>query len=111
MPDSSAGTVGDGSINVEVVYATAYSQHRVALRLQQASTVKQAIDESGLLAKFAEIDLTRNKVGIYAKLCRLDTTLRDQDRVEIYRPLVVDPKEVRRQRAADGRALKKGARE
>jgi putative ubiquitin-RnfH superfamily antitoxin RatB of RatAB toxin-antitoxin module len=62
--------------------------------------VRQAVEASGLLARHPQIDLSRNKLGIYARLITLETPLRDRDRVEIYRPLLADPKEVRRQRAA-----------
>ena len=97
------------SISVEVVYALPDKAERVPLTLAVGSTVQQAIDFSGLLQKFPEIDLAKSKVGIYAKLVKLDQLLRDRDRVEIYRPLIADPKEVRRQRAAEGKVMKKGA--
>jgi putative ubiquitin-RnfH superfamily antitoxin RatB of RatAB toxin-antitoxin module len=62
--------------------------------------------------EFPDIDLGgKNKVGVWNKLSKLDTALRDRDRVEIYRPLIADPKEVRRQRAAEGKVMKKGAAE
>ena len=60
------------------------------------------------MSKYPEIDPAKSKFGIYSKLARLDTVLRDQDRVEIYRPLIADPKEVRKQRAAEGKLMKKG---
>ena len=97
------------SVSVEVLYALPEKAERVPLRLAVGSTVQQAIEFSGLLQKYREIDLGRNKVGIYAKLVKLDQPLRDHDRVEIYRPLIADPKEVRRQRAAEGKLMKKGA--
>ena len=75
------------------------------------STVGQAIEASGLRAKYPEIDPAKNKLGIYAKLAKVDTALRDRDRVEIYRPLIADPKEVRKQRAAEGKVMKKGGGE
>jgi putative ubiquitin-RnfH superfamily antitoxin RatB of RatAB toxin-antitoxin module len=96
------------SIQVEVVYARPESQDIIALTLPAGSTVGQAIEASGLLAKHPEIDLAKNKLGIYAKLAKADTALRDRDRVEIYRPLIADPKEVRKQRAAEGKVMKKG---
>lgn len=65
----------------------------------------------GLLQKYPEIDLAKNKIGVFAKLSKLDALLQDHDRVEIYRPLIADPKEVRRQRAAAGKVMKKGAGE
>ena len=74
-------------------------------------TVRDAVERSGLLVKFSEIDLTKNKLGVFAKLVKPDTVLRDRDRVEIYRPLIADPKEVRKQRAAEGKVMKKGAGE
>ena len=70
-----------------------------------------AIEASGVLEKYPEIDLAKNKVGIFAKLVKLDGPLRDQDRIEIYRPLIADPKAVRKQRAAEGKVMKKGAGE
>jgi hypothetical protein len=66
------------------------------------------VQASGILKKFPEIDLAQNKLGIFGKLTKNDTVLRERDRVEIYRPLVADPKEVRRQRAAEGKVMKKG---
>ncbi|MCM2290048.1 MAG: RnfH family protein, partial [Sulfuritalea sp.] len=96
------------TIRVEVVYALPERQEIASLNLPAGSTAGQAIEASGLLAKFPEIDLARNKLGIYAKLAKPDTALRDRDRVEIYRPLIADPKEVRKQRAAEGKAMKKG---
>lgn len=97
------------SISVEVIYATPDKAERVPLTLAAGSSVQQAIEFSGLLQKCPEIDLAKNKVGIYAKLVKLDQPLRDRDRVEVYRPLIADPKEVRRQRAAEGKVMKKGA--
>ncbi|MDP2135701.1 MAG: RnfH family protein [Sulfuritalea sp.] len=99
------------TIRVEVVYALPDRQEIASLNLPAGSTAGQAIEASGLLAKFPEIDLTRNKLGIYAKLAKPDTALRDRDRVEIYRPLIADPKEVRKQRAAEGKVMKKGGGE
>jgi len=96
------------TIQVEVVYAQPENQDVIKLSLPADSTVAQAIEASGLLAKHPEIDLAKNKLGIYAKLVKPDTALRDRDRVEIYRPLIADPKEVRKQRAAEGKAMKKG---
>lgn len=98
-----------GFINVEVSYALPVRQELLKLRLAEGATVRDAIEASGLLARYPEIDLDgRNKVGVFAKLTRLDTTLRDRDRVEIYRPLIADPKAVRKKRAEEGKAMKKG---
>ena len=95
-------------IQVEVVYALAQRQKVVSLSLAEGGTVKDAIEKSGLMEEFPEIDLAKNKLGIWNKLAKPDAALRDKDRVEIYRPLIADPKEVRRQRAAEGKVMKKG---
>lgn len=95
-------------IQVEIVYATAQRQKVVSMHVPEGTTLKEAIERSGLLTEFPEIDLEKNKVGIWNKLAKADAVLRDKDRVEIYRPLIADPKEVRRQRAAEGKVMKKG---
>ncbi len=95
-------------IVVEVVFALSGAQELVSVSLPQGSTAIQAIEASGMLKKHPEIDLKNNKIGIYARLVKADTVLRDRDRVEIYRPLIADPKEVRKQRAAEGKFMKKG---
>ncbi|MFN6961101.1 MAG: RnfH family protein, partial [Rhodocyclaceae bacterium] len=86
------------TIRVEVAYALPTKQEVIPLILPAGATLQQALEASGLLAKYPEIDLARGKFGIYSKLAKLDTVLRDRDRVEIYRPLIADPKEVRKQR-------------
>ena len=98
------------SIRVEVVYALPDRQEVVPLTVSADTTVQAAIEASGLLEKYPEISLDKggNKVGIYAKLTPLTTVLRDRDRVEVYRPLIADPKEVRRKRAKEGKAMTKG---
>lgn len=96
------------SLSVEIAYALPQKQELVHLQLPAGSTVQQAIDASGLRQKYPEIDLAKNKVGVFGKLTKLDTPLRDKDRVEIYRPLIADPKEVRKKRADEGKAMKKG---
>jgi uncharacterized protein len=99
------------SIDVEVVYAKVGRQELIRLALPAGATLQQALDASGLLQKHPEIDLAAGKFGIFSKLAKLDTVLRERDRVEIYRPLIADPKEVRKQRAAEGKAMKKGGGE
>jgi hypothetical protein len=96
------------SIQIEVTYARPERQDVIHLKLPEGSTIGQAIEASGLPQRYPEIDLAKLKVGIYGKLSRLDTVLRERDRVEIYRPLIADPKEVRKQRAAEGKVMKKG---
>lgn len=96
------------SINVQVVYALPQRQDLVELKLPEGATVQQAVEASGLMQRYPDIDPVKGRFGVFAKLVKSDQTLRDQDRVEIYRPLIADPKEVRRQRAAEGKILKKG---
>lgn len=96
------------SLAVEVVYALPARQELVHLRLPAGSTLQQALQASGLLQKYPEIDPAKGKFGIFGKLAKLDTALRDRDRVEIYRPLIADPKEVRKKRAEEGKTMKKG---
>jgi putative ubiquitin-RnfH superfamily antitoxin RatB of RatAB toxin-antitoxin module len=95
-------------IAVEVVYALPRTQELVRLTLAAGSSVQRAIEVSGLLQKYPDVDLSKNKLGIFGKLVKADAVLRDRDRVEIYRPLIADPKEVRKQRADEGKAMKKG---
>lgn len=78
------------------------------LKVAAGTTAEEAVRASGILQKFPEIDLAQSHLGIFGRLSRNDTPLRDRDRVEIYRPLIADPKEVRRQRAAEGKPMKKG---
>lgn len=96
-------------LQIQVCYARPDKQELVDLKLPEGATLQQALEQSGLLQKHPEIDLKKNKFGIFAKLSKLDAVLRDKDRVEIYRPLIADPKEVRKQRAAEGKVMKKGA--
>ncbi|AHF74642.1 ratA [Candidatus Sodalis pierantonius str. SOPE] len=86
-------------IRVEVIYALPERQYLRQLVLQEGSTLEQAIRASGLLALRQDIDLDVNKVGIFSRPAKLEDELSDGDRVEIYRPLLIDPKELRRQRA------------
>lgn len=86
-------------IAVEVVYALPEKQYLRSVKLEEGSTVEQAIRASGLLELRRDIDLGSNKIGIYSRPVKLNDLLNDGDRVEIYRPLLADPKEMRRQRA------------
>lgn len=95
-------------IRVQVIYALPERQDIVTIELPEGATALQAVEASGLLQKYPDIDTARNKFGVFAKLVKGDQVLRDRDRVEIYRALIADPKEVRRQRAAEGKVLKKG---
>lgn len=98
-------------IQVEVAYALPDQQVILTLNVPVGTNVEESIKRSGILERFPEIDLTQNKVGVFSKLTKLDALLRNKDRVEIYRPLIADPKEVRRKRAEEGKAMKKGGGE
>lgn len=93
-------------VMVEVAYALPNQQLIIPVQVAPETNAEAAIQKSGILKKFPEINLSVNQIGIFGKLIRLDTPLRDSDRIEIYRPLIADPKEVRKQRAADGKVTK-----
>jgi uncharacterized protein len=93
---------------VEVAYATPEKQVILKVEVPAGATAQQAVERSGILEQFPEIDLAKNKLGIFGKATAASTELRAGDRVEIYRPLIADPKEVRKQRAAEGKKMKKG---
>ena len=95
-------------ISIEIVYALPHEQELLKLQAQQDITVVGAIQLSGIMEKYPEIDLGRNKFGIYGRLTKADAILHDKDRIEIYRPLLADPKEARRKRAEEGKGTKKG---
>jgi putative ubiquitin-RnfH superfamily antitoxin RatB of RatAB toxin-antitoxin module len=86
------------NVTVDVVYALPTEQQVIGLQLPPCATVAQAIRQSGLLERYPEIVLANVRVGVFGKIVTLDTVLRAGDRVEIYRPLTVDPKEARRRR-------------
>lgn len=94
------------TIKVHVVYAQADQTELTGLDLPAGSTLAVALGKSGLLERHG-LSLQTAKFGIYGKLAKPDTLLRDHDRVEIYRPLSADPKEVRKARAAERKAAKK----
>lgn len=91
---------------VEVAYALPDKQSLVSLEVEKGTTLKEAIEASGILDSFEQIDLTKDRVGIFSKFATLDTVLREKDRVEIYRPLIADPKQVRKDRAAEGKVMR-----
>lgn len=86
-------------IKVEVAYALPNEQVILPVEVPVDCTVEEAIKRSGILEKFEQIDISSDKVGIFGKMCKLNATLRDKDRIEIYRKLIADPKESRRQQA------------
>ena len=103
--------MNEEKMQVEVVYATKEKQLLLEVNVNNNATIEDAIHKSGILGEFPEINLTINKVGIFSKLAKLDKVLKNKDRVEIYRKLIADPKEVRKQRAAEGKRMKKGGGE
>jgi len=96
------------SINIEVAYATLSKQVIRAVNVDEGTTLGAAIVQSGIMMDFPDLELEEAKVGIFGKAASMVTVLKDDDRVEIYRPLIADPKEVRRKRAAEGKKMKKG---
>ncbi len=100
--------MADALIPVEVAYAKPEEQVILRLEVPQGSTALQAIELSGIAGRFPEIDMNNLKLGIFGKLKKPDQVLSAGDRVEIYRPLIADPKEVRKQRAAQGKRTGKG---
>ncbi|HEY4353415.1 MAG TPA: RnfH family protein [Paraburkholderia sp.] len=85
-------------LSIDVCYALPDQQTLISLQLPRGATLEQAIGASGMLERHPEIDLTKQKVGVFGKLKPLDAVLADHDRVEIYRPLIVDPKLARQRR-------------
>lgn len=95
------------SIAVEVAYALPARQVVVALALPAGSRARDALAASGLCAQFPDIDPATVRIGVFGRAVDPAQMLRDGDRVEIYRPLKADPKEVRRRRAAEAAAGKR----
>ncbi|GAC34678.1 RnfH family protein [Paraglaciecola polaris] len=102
--------MSDKQINLEVAYALPDQQALLEVVVESGHTVEEAIAASGILQRFADIDLSKSKVGIWNRTCKLTDVPQDGDRIEIYRPLIADPKEARRRRAEkakdEGRANK-----
>ncbi|MBA5248345.1 MAG: RnfH family protein [Gammaproteobacteria bacterium] len=91
---------------IEVAYALETKQTLLTLEVGKGTTLKQAIEVSGILDTYPQIDLSKDKTGIFGKIAKLETILREKDRVEIYRPLIADPKKVRKERAAQGKKMR-----
>ncbi len=110
MNESEAEKIPEESTDftVEVAFATPKKQLVLEQRVAPGTTLEQAVELSGILEHFTEIDLSKNRVGVFGKLAKKSLELKPGDRVEIYRPLIADPKEVRRKREAEGKRMKKG---
>jgi len=98
-----------GELTIEVAYALPDRQIIIAVQAQPGITAREAIVASGILDAFPEIGLDTSKIGIFGKHVHQHARLENHDRVEIYRPLMADPKELRRQRAAAAASIKKGS--
>lgn len=92
-------------ISIELIYALPNEQKLLSITVDNGTSVEQAIEQSGILSLYPEIDLSTTKVGIFSKACKLTDTLREGDRIEIYRPLIADPKEMRRKKAQEKKKL------
>jgi putative ubiquitin-RnfH superfamily antitoxin RatB of RatAB toxin-antitoxin module len=86
-------------INIEVTYALPEKQFLLSVKVAEGTTIEDAIIASGILTLRSDIDLKKNKVGIYSRPAKLGDVVQEGDRIEIYRPLIADPKELRRKRA------------
>lgn len=91
-----------------MAYALPEKQIIRKVNVDAGTTIGAAIVQSGIMMDYPDLELEDAKVGIFGKIAAMTTVLSDGDRVEIYRPLIADPKEVRRKRAAEGKAMKKG---
>ena len=96
------------SMMVEVIYALPEEQILFNVALNVAVTVKDVILQSKILEEYSELDIDSMDVGLFGKATKMEQIVRDKDRIEIYRPLIADPKEVRKRKAAEGKKLKKG---
>lgn len=86
-------------LQIEVVFTDNRQEKLIQVLVPVNTTISAAIKLSGILLDFPNIDLNKNKVGIFGKLCNLDTKVSEGDRIEIYQPLVIDPKKIRLNRA------------
>ncbi|TNF89040.1 MAG: RnfH family protein [Gammaproteobacteria bacterium] len=93
---------------IEVAYATPQKQIILECRIEPGTAPRDAVRQSGIDQHFPEIDMDSCDLGVFGKAIAADYELQDGDRIEIYRPLIADPKEIRRQRAAQGLKMKKG---
>jgi uncharacterized protein len=96
------------TFRIEVVYPLPHEQLIMAAQVPEGANIRDGIQASGVLARYPELNIETLEAGIFGKLAKLDTPLRERDRIEIYRPLIADPKAVRKQRAAEGKVMKKG---
>lgn len=98
------------NITVEVAYARPERQWLLPVTVPTGATAREAIEQSGLLAQCPEIDLSQNRIGVFGREAPLEQVLNAGERVEIYRPLLADPKDVRRRLAAQGKTMGRGGK-
>ncbi len=96
---------GGNTINVEVVFALADRQELLTVAVASGATASEAIDESGIARKFPDQALSACRLGIWGRLIDGGQVLQDGDRIEIYRPLIIDPRAARRRLAAEGKSM------
>lgn len=92
-------------ITVEVAYATPQQQRILSVEVDANSTIQEIIEASGLLTLFPHIDLAKQKIGVFGKQRELTDMVAEGDRIEVYRSLIIDPKEARRAKAKKSRPL------
>ncbi len=100
--------MSDSKTHIEIAYATPQKQIILELEVAADTSPRQAVIDSDIDEYFPEIDKQSCDIGIFGKLIKADHVLENGDRIEIYRPLIADPKQVRKQRAAQGLQTKKG---
>ncbi len=98
----------DDKTYIEIAYATPQKQIILEMEVDPATSPREAVIQSGIDDYFPEIDKQNCDIGIFGKAVKPDHVLENGDRIEIYRPLIADPKQVRKQRAAQGLRMKKG---
>ncbi len=96
------------TIEIKVAYAEPDEQRILVCQIKLGTQVREVLNQSGIGHVFPEIDLDSCDIGVFGKAIKADYELEEGDRIEIYRPLIADPKEIRRQRAAQGLKTKKG---
>ena len=96
---------GNNTIRVEVVFALAERQQLLSVTLTAGTTAIEAVARSGMAGKFPDQDLAACALGIWGRLIDETQILQDGDRIELYRPLKIDPRDARRRLAAEGRSM------
>ena len=86
-------------MKIQITYINSQSEYLLDMQVSEKTSVREAIAQSGVLSRFPEISIEHNRVGVYGEIVELDHVLDEGDRVEIYRPLLMDPMEARRLRA------------